>query len=221
MSKILKFENDENLNVKELAARNEIHLYVAAVKNKIADIQKLTEIEEIERRGDILRWLGQRHGVCFESQNELAEINLRLARLGGEILAKEPKNKGGRKSAGETKVYNKTLKERGFTRPKARRWERISEIPLTTFEHFITAHHDVKKVITLNFFEALSKRLNRSKDAQFQADVEIEKFYKNDGEKSVKVDELETKPDTECPKCSHQFVWSKIRKSKSAPRIAA
>lgn len=107
------------------------------------ELAEITSIEEIKKRHDYLTALEQAAklaGGLSTIQNKAAELKIRHARRGGQVLTLM-KERGERMEGGDAPsqaARASSLKDIGFTWSRASRWQKIGSLPEKSFEDIMT-----------------------------------------------------------------------------------
>jgi len=117
-----------------------------AARKAIALASSVDEVKDIRDKAEALRLYIKQQKGSLEMQNHCAEIKLRAERKVGDIIKKQPKNKGAATSRHD--VSPLSLKEQGLTEKQSSRWQKEAAVPEKEFEKYIAEKNESKEEIT-------------------------------------------------------------------------
>lgn len=126
-------------------------IYFDKAKTALAKATKIDDVKQIRDKAEALRAYARQSGESLEMQNQCAEIKLRAERRGGELIAKMPKQHGGKRDRmglqRETPLPLE-LKDVGISKIQSHRWQKIAGLPQQDFESHIGKTKDRKQELT-------------------------------------------------------------------------
>jgi N6-adenosine-specific RNA methylase IME4 len=123
---------------------------LSQARRALAEARSVDEVKKIRDKAEAIRMYARAQGESLGIQNEACEVKLRAERRAGELLAKFPKNPGGRSTA-------TTLIEVGIDNNQSSRWQRIATLPEETFEEFIFDTKEAGRELTTAAVLSLAK----------------------------------------------------------------
>lgn len=108
-----------------------------------------TDIRDIKRLHDesaVLRLLVKKARLGFDAQQQVAEMQLRIARRAGEMLIQLEDNGTRHTRGGKERAV--TLPELGIEKWESSRWQHIARIPDDTFEAYMAGRRGAGEEIT-------------------------------------------------------------------------
>jgi len=139
---------------------------LAEAGRTLAKVRSIGAVKEIHDAAEAQIAAAKRAGLPREVQNALAELSLRAARRGGELLAETPLSYGGRPRKDIASTHAKTLRELGLNKNQSSRWRRLATIPVELFEGHLAESRRLGKAPSAAKLLRLAAELARGKRAK-------------------------------------------------------
>jgi len=148
-------------------------VFMDRARQELAKITTIDEAKTIRDKAEVLRIYAKKIGKGLEIQNQCAEIKIRAERKAGELIPKQIKIGGDRKS----KTHNGFLKlsNLGIDDHQSSRWQLMASIPEDLFEQFIA---EIKEKI---------KELTSFNTIKFATKLKRDKYWKETEKKGKKI----------------------------------
>lgn len=135
-------------------------------KQAIEEARTVDEVKDIRDKAEAFRMYAKQAHESLELQNKIAEIKLRCERRIGEMTREMPKAQGARTdlTSSHDVTKKKALKDAGFNKMQASRFEAIASLPEETFEAHVARVKANNEELTTVGMAKLARKMDKEED---------------------------------------------------------